>query len=280
MLQETDYTILGSTSLRVSRLGLAATYRPGKHSVRRAIDEGINYFFYFGIDTQMVKTLREMMRNNREWYVVATGAYNYIWWHQNIRKTLEKRLRQLKTDYIDIFLFLGVLKETEFSESLQEELCKLREEGKVRSIGLSTHNRKLAGKLAAEGTVDVLMIRYNAAHRGAEQDIFPYLLVKDRSAFDGKVHNPGVVSYTATRWRYLIRRPKNWPKDGRIPTAGMCYRFVLSNPNVHVVMTAPTNEKQLIENIAAIQQGPLNEEDMAFMQQFGDVVHHTKKWFM
>ena len=280
MLQETDYTILGRTGLRVSRLGLAATYRPGKHSVRRAIDEGINYFFYFGIDTQMVKTLREMMRNNREWYVVATGAYNYIWWHQNIRKTLEKRLRQLKTDYIDIFLFLGVLKETEFSESLQEELCKLREEGKVRSIGLSTHNRKLAGKLAAEGTVDVLMIRYNAAHRGAEQDIFPYLLVKDRSAFDGKVHNPGVVSYTATRWRYLIQRPKNWPKDGRIPTAGMCYRFVLSNPNVHVVMTAPTNEKQLIENIAAIQQGPLSEDDMAFMRQFGDIVHHTKKWFM
>lgn len=270
MLRENDYTILGKTGLRVSRIGLSASYRPGKNAVRSAIDEGINYFFYFGIDTQMVKTLREVMKTERERYVVSTGAYNYIWRHQNIRRTLEKRLKQLRTDYIDVFLFLGVLKGKEFPEPLREELYRLRETGKVRAIGLSTHNRKFAGKLAAEGNVDVLMIRYNAAHRGAEQDIFPSI----------KEHNPGVVSYTAACWRYLLKRPKNWQKDGRIPTAGECYRFVLSNPNVHVVLTAPTNEKQLKENIAAAQQGPLSEEDAAFMRQFGDAVHHTKKWFM
>jgi len=116
----------------------------------------------------------------------------------------------------------------------------------------------------------VLMIRYNAAHRGAEQDIFPYL----------HLHDPGVVSYTATRWSYLLRRPRGWPKDGRIPTAGMCYRFVLSNPNVHVCMMAPSNPKQFEENLRQIRQGPLSEEELAFMRQFGDVVHHTKKWFM
>jgi aryl-alcohol dehydrogenase-like predicted oxidoreductase len=114
------------------------------------------------------------------------------------------------------------------------------------------------------------MIRYNAAHRGAEQDIFPYL----------EQYNPGVISYTATRWSYLIRRPKNWPKDERVPTPGMCYRFVLSSPNVDVCLTSPHNLKELEENLASLKDGPLSEEDMEFMRKFGDVVHHTKKWFM
>ena len=264
------HTTLGHTGMRVHRLGLSASYRPGKKTIHRAIDEGVNYFFGYGIDTQMTSVLRDVLRHNRENVVLATGAYNYVFRYQNIRRTLEKRLRQFGTDYIDTFLFLGVMKEKEFSQRARDEMIRLREEGKVRSIGMSCHDRKFAGKLAAEGALDVLMIRYNAAHRGAEQDIFPYL----------QPHDPGVVSYTATRWTYLLRRPKTWPKDGRIPDAGLCYRFVLSNPNVDVCMTAPANENQFCENLAALNKGPLDAEEMEYMRKFGDAVHHTKKWFM
>ena len=263
-------TILGRTGFSVFRLGMAATYWPGKKAVYKAIDEGVNYFFGFGIDWQLINVLRNVMKSNREKFVIATGAYNYLFGYQNIRRTLERRLRQFRTDYIDAFLFLGVTKEKEFPERAREEMIRLREEGKIHAIGMSCHDRKFAGKLAAEGALDVFMLRYNAAHRGAEQDIFPHLAQ----------HNPGIVSYTATRWTYLLRRPKGWPKNGRIPTAGECYRFVLSNPNVHVTLTAPRNEKQLIENIAAIYQGPLSEEDMKFMKEFGDAVYRQYKWFM
>jgi aryl-alcohol dehydrogenase-like predicted oxidoreductase len=267
MNHDFTHTMLGNTGLKVHRLGLSATYRPGKKTIYKALDEGINYFFGFGIDTQMMSVMRDILKKDRGRYVVATGAYNFVLWHSNLRRSLEKRLRQLRTDYIDVFLFLGVLREKEFPEKVREELYRFKEEGKVRAIGLSTHNRKFAGKLAAEGAVDVLMIRYNAAHRGAEQEIFPYV----------DEHNPGVVGYTATRWSYLLRRPRGWPKDARIPDAGMCYRFVLSHPKVHVCMTAPTNIRQLEENIASLRQGPLDEEEMDFMRAFGDAVHHTKK---
>jgi aryl-alcohol dehydrogenase-like predicted oxidoreductase len=93
-------------------------------------------------------------------------------------------------------------------------------------------------------------------------------------------HNPGLISYTATRWSYLLRRPKGWHKKERIPTAGMSYLFVLYNPHVNVCLMAPSNIRQLQENIAALREGPLSDDDMAFMRKFGDVVHHTKKWFM
>src|SRR5690606_36124755 len=127
----------------------------------------VNVFFGFGIDTQMISVLRDVMRGQREKFVVVTGPYNLIWGHSNIRQTLESRLRALRTDYLDLFLLLGVLKPGEFSARTREELYRLREEGKVRGVGLSTHNRKLAGQLAGEGAVDAVMIRYNAAHRGA-----------------------------------------------------------------------------------------------------------------
>ena len=263
-------TTFGRGGTPVHRLGLSASYRPGKETVFRAAEAGVNFFFGFGIDTQMTAAVREIIRKERDRYVLATGAYNLIVGYPNLRRTLEKRLRQFRTEYIDHFLFLGVMKEKELPPRVIEELCRFREEGKVRSIGLSTHDRKLAGRLAVEGTLDTFMVRYNAAHRGAEQDIFPF--VEPRRA--------GVIGYTATRWTYLLRRPKSLPKDTSVPTPGQCYRFVLSNPSVNVCLTAPKNMKEFDENIKAVEAGPLSEEEMLFMKKFGDAVHHTKKWFM
>jgi hypothetical protein len=70
----------------VHRLGLSASYRPGKKTIYEAIDAGVNYFFGYGIDTQMTGVLREVLRHNRENFVFATGAYNYIFRYQNIRR--------------------------------------------------------------------------------------------------------------------------------------------------------------------------------------------------
>jgi aryl-alcohol dehydrogenase-like predicted oxidoreductase len=252
----------------VHRMGLSGSYWPGKEAIHRAVDEGINVFFAYGFDRQMTRTLRELMRGRREDFVIATGPYNLIIGHTSIRRTLEKRLRQFQTDYIDAFLFLGVMKEKQFPQKARDELLQLKEEGLVRRVGMSCHDRVFAGRLAAEGDMDALMVRYNAAHPGAEQDVFPHLAE----------HDPAVISYTATRWGYLLRRPKGW--EERIPDAGMCYRFVLDNDNVDVALTAPRNLAQLEENLAAVEKGPLSLEDIAFMRRFGEQVHHTKKWFM
>jgi aryl-alcohol dehydrogenase-like predicted oxidoreductase len=260
----------GSTGINVTPLGLSASYWPGKKAVYTAVEEGVNLVFAYGFDLQMRRALRELLPSHRDKFVLVTGAYNYVWRAQDVRKALEKRLRQFNTDYIDVFLFMGVMKPAEFTQRVHEDLLKAKEEGKVRAIGLSCHNRAFLGQLAANGEVNALMLRYNAAHRGAERDIFPHLAA----------HNPGVISYTATRWTYLLRRPKTWPKNARIPTAAECYRFVLSNPHVHVVLTAPRSEQELRENIAAAHKGPLDEEDMKFMNEFGDAVYNQKKWFM
>ncbi len=260
----------GRSGLRVSPLGLSASYLPGERTVRTAADEGINLFFAYGFDRQMFHGLREAVRARRDQLVLVSGAYNFVWWAQDVRRALEKRLRQFRTDYLDVFLFLGVMKPAEFTPRVRETLLRLKAEGKVRAIGISGHDRRLHGQLAASGEMDALMLRYNAAHRGAEQDIFPHTAA----------HDPGVLGYTATRWTYLLRRAKSWPRGGRVPTAGECYRFVLSNPNVHCVLTAPRSARELRENVAAVRRGALDPDDMTFMREFGDAVHRQQRWFM
>ena len=261
---------LGKLGTPVCRIGLSASYRPGRETVFKALDEGLNYFLYFGFDTHMTSVLRETLIGRRDHYVLATGAYNYIWGHQNLRKTLEGRLRQMRTDYIDVFHFLGVTRRAHFTPQVRDELQAVRESGLVRGVSISTHDRKFAAELAGEGTLDAMMIRYNAAHVGAETDIFPHLPETD----------PAVIGFTATRWTSLLRAPKGYPKSGRVPTAGLCYRFVLSNPAVHVCLMAPGNLKEFRENLAEVRKGPLTEEEMKFMRNFGDIVYGRKQYFM
>ncbi len=264
------HTTLGASGPSVFRLGLSASYRPGERTVRRALDEGINYLFCYAVDSQMTRVVRGLTADRRDRICLATGGYNWIVWHPSLRRSLENALRRLRTDYIDVFHYLGVMNPRQFGPRVRDELAALRRDGRVRAVAISCHDRKLAGELAASGEVDAVMVRYNAAHPGAERDVFPH--VSKRGV--------GVVSYTATRWTYLLRRPRGWPDNEPVATPGQCYRFVLSNPDVHVVLTAPRSEAQLVENLREVARGPLPDDEMAFMRRFGAYVHDRAGWFM
>jgi aryl-alcohol dehydrogenase-like predicted oxidoreductase len=261
---------LGPQNWPVFRLGLSATYWPGERTVRCALDRGVNYLFAFAIDSNVTRVVREMNADRREKVILATGGYNWIYGHTSLKKSLENALRRYRTDYIDVFHFLGVMRGKEFPPRIEEELSSLRADGKVRATAISCHDRKFAGELAARGGVDALMVRYNAAHRGAETEVFPHVAT----------HGTGVISYTATRWGRLLVRPRKWPASERVATPGQCYRFVLSNPHVQVALTAPRTERQLLENLLEVERGPLPEDEMAFLRRFGAHVHDHAGWFM
>ncbi len=261
------HTTLGRTGRSIFRVGLSASYRPGARAIHRALDEGVNLLFCYGFDSQMTAAIREMSPSQRDRVTIVTGAYNLVWGYPDLRRSLEKRLRQLRTEFIDVFMSLGVMKPSQMPQEVFGQLARFREEGKVGAIGLSTHHRVFAGELARDGKVDVLMIRYNAAHRGAEREIFPHL----------QPHNPGVLSYTSTRWTSLTRRPKGWPPDRPLPDPSTAYRFVLSNPHVHACIMAPSNERQLAGNLQGIRRGPLGGEELQRMLQFGDLVYSRSR---
>ena len=126
----------------------------------------------------------------------------------------------------------------------------MKERGLFRFLAISGHNRPLFPKLAEKGIYDIFHIRYNAAHRGAEDEIFPHLPVEDR---------PGIVTYTATRWGKLLK-PKKMPPGESPPAASDCYRFVITNPNVDVCMCGPGNDNEMKEALRTLDLGPMNPE--------------------
>ena len=244
---------------RVYRLGLAGNYGIDEAGVRAAIDRGINYL-YLTPRGAMAKPLRDALTRARDQIVVATGPL-VGWFGGSVRRSAERNLKKLGTDYLDIFQlpWLGV--GSRWSDATLRELEHLKTSGKVRALGVSIHDRERAGQLAADSSLDMLMIRYNAAHPGAERDIFPHLAKRQ----------PNIVAYTATSWRKLLKRPSGW--TGNVMTAGDCYRFCLSSPHVEVTLTGPASTAQLDENIAALSKGPLTPEEDTWIREFGKAVH-------
>jgi len=251
-----DLRVVGK---RVFRLGLASNYGIDEAGIRSAIDRGINYLF-FTMRGKMARPLRDALARQRDRLVVAAGPL-LGYFGGSVRRSAERTLKKLGVDYLDIFQlnWLGV--GSAWTDGTLAQLRHLKESGKVRALGISIHDRPRAGKLAEDSPLDLFMIRYNAAHPGAEHDIFPHLATRQ----------PHVVAYTATSWRKLLRPPRGWA--GKVPNAGDCYRFCLSSPHVDVVLTVPASAAQLDENLAALERGPLSHDEDAWMRDFGKAVH-------
>lgn len=244
---------------RLFRLGLSGSFGLDEAGCREAL-ERIQYVFWHPRMKGLTPALREALARDRERYAVSAGPL-LGYFPGAVRRAAEAAMRTLGVDFLDVLQLYWLGKMSALTGAVEAEMAKLRDEGKVRALGVSIHDRPRAGKLARGSILDLLMIRYNAAHPGAEQEIFPHL----------DQRRPAVIAYTATAWRRLLRAPRGW--EGRVPTAGDCYRFCLTSPHVDVVLAGPRSAAELRENLAALDQGPLSAEEMTFMREFGRAVH-------
>lgn len=259
---------LGKTGLKVGRLGLAASYGAPAEAFEEAFERGCNYF-YVGSGRHregMNRAIRNICaKGQRDKLVIAIQTYarNGVFVEPLFRRTLKK----LKIEYADV-LVLGWHNKSPWPK-LVEKSISLKKKGWVRYLGMSGHNRKLFPSLFSTGDFDLFHVRYNAAHRGAEKETFPYFQDEER---------PGVVSYTATRWGHLLKQ-KKMPPGETVPLPSDCYRFVMTNPSVDICMCGPKNAKQLQEALPAIEKGPMNQDELSRMIKIGDHIHRTSKGF-
>jgi aryl-alcohol dehydrogenase-like predicted oxidoreductase len=249
-----ERSILGRRGIEVCRLGLAASYGAPASTVERAFDCGMNYFYWGSIRRGRFGEGLRALAPQRDRFLLVTQSYSRI--ASLIAPSLERALRALRFDYTDVLL-LGLWKSAPPARIL--DACrKLRERGLVRYLAISTHHRPLIATLAADPQFDIFHVRYNAAHRGAEREVFPLL---PRTP-------PGIVSFTATSWRQLLD-PKHLSSGERVPAASDCYRFVLSHPAVNVCLTGPANAAQFEEALQALARGPMSEDELAWMRRVG-----------
>jgi predicted aldo/keto reductase-like oxidoreductase len=262
--------VLGRTGLKVGRLGIASGYKAPAAAIEEAFERGCNYFTWGTVIKGYAPGMREALKaivgkGQRDRLVLA--AFTYAHNNYMTERMLRRGLRSAGLDHADV-LILGYFSRRP-PRRLIDGALRMKEKGLVRFIGISSHNRKLLGELAGEGDFDVLHLRYNAAHRGAEIEIFPYLSEETEK-------RPGTVVFTATRWGQLMKE-KKMPRGEKPSTAADCYRFVLSNPAVDVCMTGARTVEEMRENLAVLDSGPMTGAEIERMRRIGDFVHSHKR---
>lgn len=255
---------LGRTGRSVHRLGVAASFGIGGRDLEAAVEEhGVDYLYWgsrrSGSFGRAIRAL--CARGLRDRLFVVIQSYSRS--GALVAPSLCWALRRLGIEQADMLL-LGWWNKP-VSPRILDAARRCQERGLVQHLGVSTHERPLVpGFIGADSPFDVVHFRYNAANRGAERDIFP--------AVGPPPERAGTVAFTATRWRQLLRPPAGASAQQPL-TAGECYRFVLSHPQVDVCMSGPQDGAQLQAALQAVAQGPFSPGELARVEAFGDLVY-------
>ena len=246
-------------------LGLGAREDGNAAGIARAVRQGVNFFFLYHLaGGRWATALADIAGRERLSVILATGGESRD--REAMRHSLEVFLEALRTDYLDIF-FAEYVRPDEEPDRIHgdggvlAELQRWKEEGVIRYVGASAHDRVVSRRLAEDPRVDVLMQRYNMAHRAAADEVFPAC----------RHNNVALVAFTATRWATLLAGNPGWPDDP--PSAADCYRFCMAHPDVAVTLASPANATELEENLEVLGQAPMATHEIERWKRYGDLVY-------
>lgn len=250
-----DDRTLGRTGVTVGPLGISSSYGVPAAAVERAVEAGMTYVYWGSMRTAAFAEALRHLAPRRDGFMLVVQSYSRV--GPLLAWSVERALRRIGYDHADVLL-LGFWN-NDVRPRILDAARRLQRRGLVNFVAVSCHNRAMASALAASGDYDIVHLRYNAAHPGAERDVFARLPAENR---------PGIVSFTGTSWGQLMH-PKYTPAGERTPTASDCYRFVLSHPDVDVCATGPASADHVRQAIAARELGPMQEEELAWMRRVG-----------
>lgn len=293
-----DYTVLGKTGLKVSKMGLGCggPSRIGKGTgktetesvtiVKQAWESGINIFDtaeIYGTEEIIGKAIKDVDRSSLILSTKKTIREDIT--QQQVQISLEESLKRLSTDYVDIYYLHGVvLKDYDYLVSeIVPILQKMRNQGKIRYIGLTEFfnadpQHTMLQRALQDDIWDVMMVGYNMLNQSARERVFVKTIQK----------NIGIVIMFAVRLalsrperlrqviRELIENKQVSPTDidrdnplgflihdgGAINLTDAAYRFCHYEPGTHVIFSGTGNLDHLKANIESFERPPLPQEDI------------------
>ena len=160
---------LGKTGVDVTLLNHGTVGEPAglNRLLRTAYAEGVRYFDTAEGYRNSEKVIGEWLTASPEVRkTIFLATKSHVGTPSDMLKKLDQRLAALKTDYIDLLFFHGLsTSQTDWpkSKELKEAAEALKKTGKVKFVGFSTHDEKIAEQIqnAAEGNfIDVIMLKY------------------------------------------------------------------------------------------------------------------------
>lgn len=281
----------GATDIVISRLGYGAMELAGAPKARdlsegeairflnMLVDSGVTYIDT-SIDYGLSETLiGKALAHRRGDFTLASKCACAVGVHgvgeahekhtytaENVIAGVEQSLQRLKTDHLDVVQVHGDPTRRQLEGGgVIDALIKLKRDGKVRAIGISSRLPKLAEFVTLE-TFDVFQVPYSALQRTNEN------VIAQLKAAGKAIVARGVTGRGAPVKDWTTRPIGT--KDGEVRAlwerAGLddildgmsrlefMIRFVLSNPAIDVALTATTNAQHLEQNIAIANKGPLD----------------------
>ena len=247
-----EYRILGKTGLKISRLGFggipiqridAEGTRVLMHKMK---DAGINY-----IDTARGYTVSEeylgyALEGIREHFVIATKSMART--KEAMAADIDLSLKNLRTNYIDLYQIHNPspaqLEQVMAPGGALEALQEAKAAGKIGHIGLTAHSLDVFKTALELDWVETFMFPYNIVESQGEK----------------------LIAECAKRnIGFIDMKPL---AGGAIEDATLALRYICANDAVTVVIPGMAEEKELEQNIAAVNNtAPItNEEKAAFLE--------------
>ncbi|SDD96649.1 L-galactose dehydrogenase [Paenibacillus sp. UNCCL117] len=285
-----EYTTFGRTGLRVSKLGLGgaplggvfgeADEREVEKMIHEAIDGGINLIDTapsYG-DGESERRIGQALDGGRRNQVVlatkAVGPGKSFDYASTVR-SVEQSLARLRTDWIDL-LQIHDAEQVPFETILEETLPaleKLREDGKIRYIGISSRLLPLLGRFVKLNRFDSIQFyaRYMLIDHTAKDELLPLATEADIGVINGSVLGLGLLADTPAPFlnrkivdeaALRISRLQFLRKSEPFGLVEPAMRFSLSEPRIHVTLTGAATREVLRANMALCDGRGLEPEEL------------------
>lgn len=288
------YRKLGRTGFQVSEIGIGGEYLEGKSEKQvcqvmdAAISNGVNLLDCFMSEPNVRSNLGTALKGRRDQMYIQ-GHFRSIWENGQYGRTLDVKLvkqhfedllRRMQTDYMDIGMIHMIDNpaeyETLFHGPVMEYVQELRQNGTIRSLGVSCHNPVTALKAVQTGLVDVLLFSINPAYDVLHEDAArPRKL--DNSFFDSMEKLNGINHVREELYRYCevnevgITVMKTLAAGallsdatspfGKGMTVQQCMHYALTRPGVSSVLIGMETVEQVMD---CMRYETMEEKDLDY----------------
>ncbi len=249
-----EYRTLGKTGLKVTTVSMGVMNCSNPVVLLRAFDLGIN--FYDTADCYMRGRNEEMVgqafKGKRDKIFIQTKVHAHD--EKKMRDSVERSLRRLQTDYIDVLVWHGHSSPEEVSDpALFEFMSKMKKEGKVRFTGFSSHSHMAAllREAAKSNYHDVALVSYNFTH---SKDLKEAVALATKSGI-------GIVAMKTQAGGYKKA------KMGGLSPHQAALKYILTDQNVSCAVPGVTTIEQ-IEECASVMGTSLSKRDLYELKQY------------
>ncbi len=216
--------------------------------IKKALDLGINFFDTSRIYTDSEEKFgRVFSQYPRDKYYIASKTFDRD--PVKAAADLEKGLELLKVDYFDLYQVHNIRDEKELETMLApggvlEVLQKAREQGKIKSIGVTGHKPPVVLKALKSFPFDTVQVPINYIERASMEELIPY----------AKEKGIGVIAMKPVA-------------GGAFKHVVLNFRFILTN-GADVIIPGMDDPRQVEENLSTLDHlQPLSDEEIALLEK-------------